>query len=167
MDPQPLRPDQLLKLIYDDLSAFCQDSAGKVTLAADPGDVLESLFDKPTGYRVVLNWQGDKDQTDQPSAGIVVQTFEAWVIKAKGLPLRTGSQLVEATAAGAPFLKIVDDVRARIRSLVFPDLITSRFIQHKSTEQLDPLLTKDVPTVAYKITFELTTAIATQDPRQL
>ena len=164
----PLRPDQLLKILSDDLSEFVSDQGGKVSLAADPGDVLEALFDKPLGFRVVLNWKGDQDQTDQPCAGIVTHTFEAWVIKTKGLPMRTGSQLVDGSPShGAPFLQTVDNVRARIRSLVFPDMETSRWIQHKSTEQLDPLLTKDVPTVAYKITFELTAAVATQEYREI
>lgn len=166
-DPTPLSPDQILTLINDDLCTFVTPMGGKTSLAGDPGDVVEALFDKPTGFRVVLHMGGDKEATENPIGGITTYAIEAWLIKAKGMPLRTGSQLVEGKAGSDPLLKILSDVKSRIRSLVFPDVITSRYIQYRGTEQTDPLLTQDVPTVSWKMTFELTAAMPAQEYREL
>lgn len=164
----PLSPDQLLSMLADDLSGYVIPMGGKVSVAGDPGAVVEALWDKPTGFRVVLHIGDDDEATGQPQGYITTYTIEAWMIKAKGLPLLPGAQLIETRPGGAPpFLKTLSDVRARINSLVFPDELTSRWLQYKGTKQLDPLLTQECPTVAWKMSFELTAAIPTQEFREL
>jgi hypothetical protein len=81
--------------------------------------------------------------------------------------LKPGSELIECKAGSPPLLKILSDVKSRIRSLVFPDQYTNRYLQYVGTNQIDPLLTSDCPTVAWKMSFELTAAMPEQDYREI
>ena len=61
----PLSPDQILAFLAADLTEYVRPIHGKVSVAGDPGAVVEALWDKPTGFRVVLHMGSDKDATDQ------------------------------------------------------------------------------------------------------
>lgn len=159
----PLEPCDLLKRLHTDLTAWAEPKRGLISLAGDPGYVLECLADAPQGFRVILAWAGDEDQTGQAQAGIVDNTFEVWLIKAKGLQLDPGLHLIKGDP---PFLALLSDLRARVRSLVFPDEVTSMFLLYKGAKQFEPELALQLPTTGYKMTFELTTSMPTVDFRE-
>jgi len=149
---------QLIQIIHDDLVPFVQARKGQLRIAQDPGDVLDQLLDKPLSFRVVLHWAGDKDQTDQPQAAIVDNQIEVWVIKAKGLLLNPGDLLIKPQGDQPPFLVLLDDITARVRSNVLPDEETSRFLHYKGADPLDALQAPNLETTAFKLTFTITTA---------
>ncbi len=129
---------------------------GFYSLAGDPGDVLEALADKPLTFRVVLAWGGDEDQTGQEQAGIVTNTFEVWIIKAKGLRLKAGDHLVRGDPA---FLELVSDVRAFVRAHEWPAEITQERCLYTGCRPIDPELSLVMPTSGYKMTFQLIAAM--------
>ena len=151
-----MEPNQLLELLYQGLESWTKARQGYLSLAGDPGDVLEALVDGPSTFRVVLHWAGDKDNTEQALGGIVDNTFEVWLLKSKGLRLKPGEHLIRGNP---PFLKLLSDLRAQIRSLEFPEEVTNRYLLYKGADQMDPALALQVPTTGWKMTFEITTAL--------
>ena len=156
-------PSDLLKTLYNDLAPWVAARKGYLSLAGDPGEVLEALADGPQSFRVILAWSGDDDQTGQAQAGIVDNTFEVWLIKAKGMKLKAGLHLIKGNP---PFLSLLSDLRARVRSLVFPDGVTSGFLLYKGAKQFEPQLALELPTTGYRMTFELTCAIPEMEARE-
>lgn len=152
----PLSPAQLLKYLYDDLTPWVAARKGYLSIAGDPGEVLEYLADGPQSFRVVLAWQGDQDQAGTEYAGITENTFEVWLIKSKGLPVTPGIALIKGDPA---FLDLLSDLRARVRSLQFPEEATSQQLFYKSARQFEPELALTLPTTGYKMEFTLVAAV--------
>jgi hypothetical protein len=158
--PAPLSAADLLVAIRSDLctAPFITDPNSQVRIAQDPGDLLDQLLDKPTGFRVVLHWAGDKPQTDQPLAGIVDHSIEIWVIKPKGLLLNPGDLYITSQGGQPPFLQLIDNITAWVRSNAMPDQITSRYFEYRGAEQLDPMAVPNMETAAFKLSFSITAA---------
>ena len=159
MATAPLSPVDLLLLIQSALNtwkATLVNTPVYVSIAGDPGDIVEALTQSPSGVRVVLAWAGDEDQTGQALAGICDQKFEVWIFKARGLPISAGAALV---SGAYPFLKFVSDCRAQIRKIAFPTDWTNEQILYKGSDQFEPSLAVALPTAGYKLRFELTAAI--------
>ncbi len=152
----PLTPAELLLVLYTALQPWCADRGGRVSLAGDPAYILEALLDTPTGFRVVLNWGGRRRPTGQPAAGICDQTFEAWLIKAKA---SSSSPAISWSNGPAPFLGLLSDLRAFLRSTQFPSGVTNEQVLYTGCKQFEPELAITLPTTGYKLTFTLTAAI--------
>lgn len=154
-------PNDLLQILQNDLEPWVKLRKGAFSLAGDPGDVLEQLAEAPASFRVVAAWEGDEDQTGEPEAGIVDNAFSIWVIKAKGLRLQAGAHLVKASTAGdPPFLRLLSDVRARVRSLAFPEGVTYGRLLYKGSKPFpSPELAYELPTVGFTLRFTLTSSI--------
>jgi hypothetical protein len=153
---EPMEPSQLLELLYKDLEPWVKARRGYLTLAGDPGEVLEALVDGPNTFRVVLHWVGDEDNTEQALGGIVDNTFEVWLLKNKGMRIKPGEFLIKGNP---PFLSLLSDLRAEIRSLEFPEDVTNRYFLYRGAKQMEPELSLQVPTTGYRMTFEITTAL--------
>lgn len=151
-----MTPADLLLKLEGDLKTWVARRKGYLSLAGDPGDVLEALTDAPRTFRVVLGWAGDDDQTGQPEAGIVDQQIEVWLIKARGLKLKPGDHLVRGET---PLLDLLSDLRATIRKIEWPDGETSITMLYKGAKQFEPEIAMALPTTGYKLSFELTTAL--------
>jgi hypothetical protein len=145
-----------LEKLYNDLAPWVAARHGYLSLAGDPGEVIEFLCQGPNTFRVVLHWAGDQDNTEQALGGIVDNTFEVWLIKAKGLLLKPGEHLIKGNP---PFLALLSDLRMAIRAMEFPEEVTNRYLLYKGAEQPDPALAVQLPTTGYKMKFELTTAL--------
>lgn len=154
----------IFKRIQCDLDPWAKDRRGYVSIAGDPGELIEMLADKPAGFRVVLSFTGDDDQTGQELAGIVTNTFDFWLIKAKGLQLKPGENLINGDP---PFLQLLTDLRARIRSMVFPAGVTNERFLYKGCKQFEPELAAQLPTVGYKLTFELIASVPEEKERNV
>lgn len=152
----PLSPADLLLLLEARLKPWAAARKGLISIAGDPGDLLEALGEGPKTFRVVLNWAGDDDQTGQEEAGIVTNRIEVWLIKSKGLRLKPGDHLVRGAA---PFLQLLSDLRAWLRAMEFPDDVTDNTLLYKGAQQFEPELALVLPTTGYKLTFELTTVV--------
>lgn len=152
----PLSPVDLLEIIRRAVEQYCQAHNGYCSIAGDPGEIIEALTESPQGFRVVLAWQGDYDETGQAQAGITTQQFEAWIFKAKGLPLQAGEGLVQGPS---PFLKVISDLRAVIRAIQFPQNWTNLAVLYKGAAHFDPVLVQTITTAGYKLNFELIAAI--------
>ncbi len=152
-------PDTLLKAVYDDLKPWITERKGAISLAGDPNEVIDALMDGPKSFRVVLNWAGDKDQTGQPFVGIVDHSLEVYLIKSKGLRLNPGELLIAGPVDNPPFLRLLSDLRSRLRSWTYPVDDTNQYLLYKGTDQLDPVHLAQLPTTGFKMTFELTAAI--------
>ena len=159
-----LTPSDLLTLLYTNLTAWVSARKGYLSLAGDPGEVIEALTDAPGSFRVVLSWAGDDDQTGQALGGIVDNTFEVWLIKAKGLRIKPGEHLIKGEP---PFLKLLSDLREELRSLEFPEEVTNCYLLYKGAKQFEPELALQMPTVGWKMTFELTSALPGVEHKEL
>jgi hypothetical protein len=152
----PISPAGLLLLLEARLAPFCAARKGLLSLAGDPGDLMEALGEGPKTFRVVLNWAGDDDQTGQAEVGIVTNKLEVWLIKAKGLRLKPGDHLVRGAA---PFLSLLSDLRAWLRAMEWPADVTDQTLLYRGAQQFEPELALLLPTTGYKLTFELTTVV--------
>ncbi len=153
-------PAGLLVHLQSDLTSWCTPRKGVISIAGDPGDVLESLADAPKSFRVTLCWSGDDDQAGHEEAGIVDNHFEVWLIKAKGMRINPGESLVKGTKDDPAFLKLLADLRARVRSLAFPEDFTYGRLFYKGCKPFpSPELAFELPTVGYVMRFDLTAAI--------
>ena len=132
-----------------------------MSIAGDPGEVLEALSNAPQTWRVVLAWAGEEDQTGQPLAGIMTNTIEVWIIKAKGLKLEPGAHLLRGPGA---FLAILSQVRAFVRAHEWPDEITDTRVLYQGCRPMEPELVLALNTAGYKLTFTLTSAIPVYTP---
>ena len=162
-EPTPLSPAGLLSFLREDLAGWVAERKGYLSIAGDPGEVLEALTDGPANFRVVLAWTGDDDQTGQCEAGIVDNSFDVWLIKARGLPLKAGTNLISGEV---PFLTLLSDLRSRVRSCLFPVDVTNRQVLYKGAKQFDPELALELPTTGYKLSFELTSSIPFEEYRE-
>ncbi|SRR5581483_3223539 len=153
----PLTPAALLQFVYDQLKPWTDARKGLLSLAGDPGYVLEALADGPATFRVILAWAGDEDQTGGiEQAGIVTNQFEVWLIKAKGMQLDPGLHLIKGELA---FLALLGDLRQTVRAIRFPEEVTNEIPLYKGAKQFEPELALQLPTTGYKMTFELIAAI--------
>lgn len=167
-DPAALGPHELLLFLQNDVEAWAAPLKGKVTLAGDPGNVLEQLMDAPQGFRVVLAWGGDADQTGEPEAGIVDNTLEVWLMKARGLRKDAGASLVTPAPGTAepPFLALLSELRRRCRSLAWPELVTYGRLHYKGAVPFPSLeLAYELPTTGWKLSFTITASVPWEELR--
>jgi hypothetical protein len=115
-----MSPDRIVQWLRNDLEPWCHKRRGHVSIAGDPGNLLDLLAEQPHGFRVIIAWAGDDDQTGMEEAGIVENHVEVWLCKAKGLKMTPGESLVKGTERDPAFLLLLSDLRVRLRSLAFP-----------------------------------------------
>lgn len=154
--PAGFEPDQLVAFVLDDITPWAKGLRGLVTVAADPYNFLELLAESPQGWRAVLLWEGDDNQSDNPLAGCFVKNrFSIGITCQKGLTINPQESLFKNRPGGAPsLLKLLSLVRLRVRQLVFPEDVTERYVRYAGA---DPVVLPDgTPLAGYRLRFELT-----------
>jgi hypothetical protein len=157
----PLTPDQYIIALRNDLKKWVEDRKGYLSIAGDVGELLEFLTDKPRTFRVVLNYAGDKNRVEEggEEAAIGDVSFEVFLVKSKGLRLTPGEHLIQAAGGDdVAFLKLVSDLRDRVRSITWPSDITYQHSLYKEGAWVD--LGSQSEVVAYRLTFELIAAFS-------
>lgn len=154
----PLRPDQLLKTLFDDLTLWGQSNKALVSIAQDPYHFLELLAEKPTGVRVVVHWDGDSNLTEHPLGGAICsERFKIGLTGNLGLTAKPSEALVKDSSTRVALLHLLSDLRDRVRGLVFPADATEQYVLYKGAQ---PLVMPDgIPLSGWELNFELTSAL--------
>lgn len=160
----PLRPDQLLALLYEALKTWvgAQTGAkGEVFISRDPYQFLTLLAETPAGYRLVLGWDGDENQSDRAKlamgANVCSQRLSLAISGNLGLTADPGKAAILDTAARPALLHLLESVRVHVRGLTLPDTISSILFDYRGTETV---VTPDgIPLAAWKMSFEILLAL--------
>ena len=167
----PPSPDQILLHIQGDVEPWAKRRKGVLSLAGDPGQLLDLLSDAPNSFRVVLMWGGDDPQGELEESGIVTNELQVWLIRAKGLKATPGEYLVQSTPGGAPaFLLLLSDLRKRLRSLAFwpeEEVTYGRMLYRGCKPYPNPELAFDLPTVGYVLKFSLDSVVPHEELRNV
>ncbi len=153
-----MNPDELLQFLHDDLAVFVKEQRGTLSVAADPYHFLELLAEAPSGWRLVLAWNGDENQaTDGPPVAINRNELHIGVTCNLGLTAKPGEAIMKKRPGGAPsLLKLVQLTRERVRTLVFPAGTTSERAMYLGA---DPAILPDgTPLKGFRLRFSITTA---------
>ncbi|WP_043585363.1 hypothetical protein [Geminisphaera colitermitum] len=156
-----LEPEDIIRTLHDDLQPFVKEHGGRLSVADDPWNFLELLAEKPTGWRCVLHWAGDNNTQDHPLAGCILDNqFAVGITCQKGLSANPQEQLYKPRAGGAPsLLRLVALTRARVRSYVFPNGVSNRYVMYHGAEPVT--LPDGTPLQGYRLRFSIT---ATPEP---
>lgn len=149
-------PEQLLQYLHDDLVPFVREHKGLLSIAADPYNFLELLGEAPSGWRLVLHWAGDENQSADTPAAFLRNEFHVGITCNLGLTAKPGEAVMKKRPGNAPsLLKLVQLTRARVRSLVFGANTTGQ----PSYLGCDPVVLPDgTPLAAYRLRFSLISA---------
>jgi hypothetical protein len=152
-------PDALLTELRADLEPWVRAKKGDLSIARDPYHFLELLAESPSGFRVVLHWDGEANPGDDAQAGVfATQRISAGVTANLGLTAKPGEALHKPTANRAALLRLLADVRERLRSYVWPDETTARYMLYKGADAI-VLPDSGVPLTGFRLNFELTIAL--------
>jgi hypothetical protein len=122
----------------------------------EQGDRVES----PTGFRVILHWAGDSNLSDVLGANISQNNIEVIFSYNLGLMVKPDGALITGTSARPALYHLLDDLRAQVMSLAYPDGQTLVYCSYAGTE---PFITPDgLPLAAYRMRFHLESAINTE-----
>jgi hypothetical protein len=140
----------------DDLASWVKAKKGELSVARDPYNFLELLAESPAGWRVVLHWDGETNPSDDAQVGVfAAQKISLGLTANLGLTAKPDESLHKPSPARAALLKILADVRERVRGKVWPDDITARYMLYKGTDAI-VLPDSAIPLAGYKLNFELT-----------
>lgn len=149
-------PDSLLSELRTELEPWVRAKKGDFSVARDPYHFLELLAESPAGFRVVLHWDGETNPGDDAQAGCFpAQKISLGLTANLGLTAKPDESLHKASAARPALLRLLADVRDRMRGYTFPDETTARFILYKGAEAI-VLPDSAIPLAGYRLNFELT-----------
>ena len=151
------RPNDIVLTLKGELEAYVAAQKGQLSVANDPFEVIELLGESPTGFRVIILWEGDEDATGQPLAGIVNNTIAVIVSHNRGLRMWKGENLHKDYGDQPALLTRLADLRAQIRAYEWPEDLTDSHLLYLGTQ---PETTPEgLPLDAYRMRFRLTTVI--------
>jgi len=161
-----MRIDEIGEKLRGALEDWARPLKGNVSVARDPIDVLSLLVTGPRGFILVLHYAGGTLRSDiaaDESSGTDAETvnavgderFEIAIGQAMGLSAGKDMNIFAAIADRPALMRRVNDLRARVTALLFPDDgSTLRRFRWTGT---DPLMLPDgTPLAAYKLTFVIT-----------
>lgn len=158
-----MRIDEIVKKLHDALATWGTAEKLRVSVARDPFDVLEVLTVGPEDALIIVQWDGDDPEDpefgeDEATAGPARQNLNVIVGAGLGLSAQKDWRLIAGRGSRKSVLRRVDEARAFVLSLRFPDDETSlRRLQYRGTE---PMSTPDgIPLAAYRMRFSLLAAI--------
>ncbi len=135
-----------------DLDSWVSAQGGKCFTAKDPLDVLTLLAETPSGFRVILHLDGDRNQQPDMPAPVPLYTLKVQVSANMGLSSRADLAVSQATANRPALLRLVGLVRKRVMSWRLPEASV-----HKGRVYYDgfgPVTLPDgLPLAAYEIDF--------------
>jgi hypothetical protein len=162
--PTAYTPDAIIAELRDDLTPWAKEKKGTVSVATDPYNFLELLAQSPVGFQVVLHWDGEALSGDEPqSASIAVQKISAGVTFNTGLTVNPSEALVKASPIRPALLKLLTQVRDRIRSYNFPADTTGQYLLYKGADPV--VLPEGLPLAGFRLNFELTIGLPEIDYR--
>lgn len=151
----------ILRNLHDDLANWQPDGVARphLSVAVDPFDILERLFDGPRRWRIVLHWAGEAPTNPEtPEAGIVDHTIEVYVARHHGLSIDKGrSQTIATRPDGEPTLMALRTlVDSRLRSYTF-DTSDESIAPHLEYQGTDSIAAPDgVLLAAYRARYRIT-----------
>ncbi|MGC3991693.1 MAG: hypothetical protein QM796_18780 [Chthoniobacteraceae bacterium] len=148
----------IFTMVKTQLAALVQQQKGVLSIATNPGEVMELLGEAPGRFRVILNWTGEHTQGDYRS-GIVKHTLQVIVSQNRGLAAIKGANLSVTRAGDPPLMTLANQVRDSLRALVLPDQ-TSKLLHYLHTE---PTHHEHHPLDAYTQTYAIFSAIPEPD----
>ena len=148
---------KLFDLIREDLRPYVETQLkGIVSIAGDQFEVLELLGEAPGRFRVILSWVGEKPAGKHKDTPVVEHEFRIIVSHNRGLAILRGESQVIGRAGQASLLTHANEVRDRLRRLLFPEGDTEGTMTYGGC---DPIEIDDRQLDAYALTFRLKAAI--------
>lgn len=146
-------PAQLLQNLHDDLTPFVRQQKGQLSVAGDPYHFLELMGEAPVGWRCVVHWAGDENQSQEGPAAFLRNEFHVGLTCNLGLTPKPGEAVMKTRPNHGPsLLELVQLTRARVRSFSFGDGTTGQ----PTYLGCDPVVLPDgMPLAAYRLRFSL------------
>jgi hypothetical protein len=114
-------PADLLRMIYDDLSAWAAGVGGQVNLTRNPFELINLLQEEPTGWAITVHWEGDEPADDRVRAGNVMRNRLRLILMGRlGMTLQPSLGLIRKPSPETAFLDLVNTVRHRVMAYRFP-----------------------------------------------
>lgn len=157
-------PADILGALFDDLNEWTKANKGQCAISAGPDHLFQLLQDPPTGWRLILHWEGDENVNERVRGGNVVTNRFRFIVDGNLGPTAIPNiALVRWTAARTPLLDILSRVRARILSYRFAwlDAQNNRFIYTGSDDKVP--LPDGLFLAAYNLSFALNSTIVLPD----
>lgn len=161
-----MRIDQIVKTLHDELEDWARSRQMRVSMARDPFDVLEVLAIGPRDAVIIVADAGDEPvdpdlgdvDREDGVVGPVNQLLEVTVGQGLGLDVVKDWRLIAGRGNRKSVLRHVNEVRAFVLSLVYPDNDeTTRRLSYRGRE---PVVTPEgVPLAAYKLRFGLIASV--------
>jgi len=157
-------PEKILAELRDELTPWVRTGKGELSIALDPYNFLELLSQTPAGWRVVLHWNGEKNESQNPQAGdFCSQRLQLGITANLGLTAKPSESLVKPTPSRKALLRLVGEVRDRVRGYTWPDETTGRHALYKGCDPI--VLPEGLPLAGYTLDFELLIALPPADYR--
>lgn len=159
-----LKIDQIVRAFHDDLASWLKEQKGVLSIARDPIEPLEILTQSPEKFIVVLLWNGDDQLGDEAAQPLASNSIEVYVGRGLGLAAMPQQAVVFNRAGSSSLLRLVNDVRARVLSLAFPEDETMETPGYAGCVPVT--LPNNVPLAAYKFTVRLQAEIEVAEERE-
>lgn len=156
--------DHILRAFHDDLLPWLKERKGELSIARDPIEPLEILTQAPGKFLVILHWAGDDQVGDQDAEAIGNNAIEIYVGRGLGLTSVPQQALLINRPGGPGLLRLVNDVRARVLSLGFPQDDTLETLAYGGAQAVT--LPNGVALAAYKFTVRLQAEIEVEETRE-
>ena len=156
-----MRIDEIVAAMQADLLPWVTTQKGKLSIAKDLWNVLEILCQGPQGLQVIVAWAGDSEEGGQDQEPLSTNNLEVVIGYNLGLDAAPDAGLVKSTVARPSLLKLVDDLRAHVLTLQFPEDETSQFLAYGGTVPVT--MPNGIPLAAYRIRTRLTTKVETEE----
>lgn len=146
----------IFALLKDALRPFVETTKkGVFSTAGDQLEVLQLLGESPGRFRVILAWEGE-ETIGQHSSGIVQHEIHVIVSHNRGLSILRGENLSVRRADDPSLMALTNEVRDLVRSLVLPNLRTSKLFEYGGAKAV---VVEGTPIDAYRLTFAIKAAI--------
>jgi len=159
--PAVLTNVELLRRVRDDLKALLSDAPtrGYLSVAGTLRRALEMLATPPQGLFVVLLWDGERNVGTSPLSGVVEHTWSVFVSQTAELNITPDKEVLDVTGPGnkPSLLDRVNVVRDRIRSLLFPEDISSSYVSYVGGSQVFD--SQEAPLNSFRLQFALQSAL--------
>ena len=155
----------ILQAVYSDLASWAGPLAGEVSASGTFVESMEVLLAKPTGFLVIIEWQGEEASTEDEWTGVMRAELGVYVAVNVGLQVKPGAG-VWMSPAGRTLLERTNAVRDRIREITFPDdQDTTRIFNYRGSKQV--LLPDGTPLRAFRLEYDIHYALPEVDCRNV
>jgi len=155
----------ILKAVYEDLASWALPLSGEVSASGTFVESMEVLLAKPTGFLVIIEWQGEESSTEDEWTGVMRCELGVYVAVNVGLQVKPGAG-VWMSPAGRTLLERTNAVRDRLREITLPDDgDTTRCLNYRGAKQV--LLPDGTPLRAFRLEWELHYALPEPEYRHV